>query len=137
MNVGLSIMTAMLAVLAGGAPRGAATRHSTTTHATARQPTPTRATAPRTTSATVHRTPPAAIVHRRPAPVANLQRDGHRRIQRSEAATREFKRETGYPKGRPGYVIDHVVPLKRGGADKPSNMQWQSKAAAKAKDKRE
>jgi 5-methylcytosine-specific restriction endonuclease McrA len=35
----------------------------------------------------------------------------------------------------PGYVIDHVVPLKRGGADTPANMQWQSKAAAKAKDK--
>jgi hypothetical protein len=35
----------------------------------------------------------------------------------------------------PAYVDDHVVPLKRGGADAPSNMQWQTKAAAKAKDK--
>ena len=26
-------------------------------------------------------------------------------------------RETGYPHGRPGYVIDHVIPLKRGGLD--------------------
>jgi len=34
-----------------------------------------------------------------------------------------------------GYVVDHVMPLKRGGADAPSNMQWQTKADAKAKDR--
>ena len=34
-----------------------------------------------------------------------------------------------------GYVIDHKVPLKRGGADAPGNMQWQSTAEAKAKDR--
>jgi 5-methylcytosine-specific restriction endonuclease McrA len=32
-------------------------------------------------------------------------------------------------------VIDHVVPLSRGGADAPSNMQWQTVREAKAKDK--
>jgi 5-methylcytosine-specific restriction endonuclease McrA len=32
-------------------------------------------------------------------------------------------------------VIDHIVPLKRGGKDASSNMQWQTKAAAKAKDR--
>ena len=36
---------------------------------------------------------------------------------------------------RSGYVIDHIVPLACGGADVPSNMQWQTVAAAKAKDK--
>jgi len=44
-------------------------------------------------------------------------------------------KETGYPHGRPGYIIDHVVPLSKGGADNPGNMQWQTKVEAKAKDK--
>jgi hypothetical protein len=36
-----------------------------------------------------------------------------------------------------GYVIDHVRPLACGGSDKASNMQWQTKSAAKAKDRTE
>lgn len=35
----------------------------------------------------------------------------------------------------PGYVIDHIRPLKERGADDPANMQWQTKEAAKQKDK--
>jgi hypothetical protein len=62
-------------------------------------------------------------------------------VQRSSAARRQFQREhpcpaTGMTTGScPGYVVDHIVPLKRGGADSPENMQWQTVAEAKAKDK--
>jgi hypothetical protein len=34
-----------------------------------------------------------------------------------------------------GYVIDHVIALKRGGADTAENMQWQTVEEAKAKDR--
>jgi hypothetical protein len=56
-------------------------------------------------------------------------------IKRSEAARHAFEVKTGYPHGRPGYVIDHIKPLACGGADEPSNMQWQTIEAAKAKDR--
>ena len=36
---------------------------------------------------------------------------------------------------RHGYVTDHIVPLACGGADAPSNMQWQTIEEAKAKDR--
>jgi hypothetical protein len=32
-------------------------------------------------------------------------------------------------------VIDHIEPLACGGADSPANMQWQTVAEAKQKDK--
>jgi hypothetical protein len=33
--------------------------------------------------------------------------------------------------------VDHVQALKHGGVDRPENMQWQTTAEAKAKDKLE
>jgi hypothetical protein len=66
-----------------------------------------------------------------------VERDKQGKIKRSTKAKDEFKKQSGYPHGRPGYVIDHVTPLSRGGRDAPSNMQWQTKADAKAKDRTE
>jgi hypothetical protein len=62
---------------------------------------------------------------------------------RSAAEVRAFKWEqpcpsTGLHGGRcPGWIVDHKEPLCAGGADKPANMQWQTVADAKAKDKLE
>jgi hypothetical protein len=62
-------------------------------------------------------------------------------IHRSSHARSEFKHIQPCPaNGRtsgacPGYVIDHVKPLACGGLDDPSNMQWQTREEAKAKDK--
>jgi hypothetical protein len=73
----------------------------------------------------------------------SVQRDSHGKIKRSAAAKDAFKRQqpcpsTGKSRGAcPGYVIDHVKPLECGGADAPSNMQWQTVAAGKSKDKTE
>ncbi len=72
---------------------------------------------------------------------AGVPRDSHGRIRRSTSARNAFKHAhpcpaTGKAVGAcPGYVIDHRVALKRGGMDAPSNMQWQTRAAAKAKDR--
>ena len=58
-----------------------------------------------------------------------------RSIHRSRAAVRQFERATGYPRGRKGYVVDHVWPLLCGGRDAPENMQWQTIEEGKRKDK--
>lgn len=72
---------------------------------------------------------------------AGVRRDRRGRIARSSKARTSFRKShpcpvTGKSTGKcPGYVIDHIVPLKRGGADQPGNMQWQPAQAAKAKDR--
>jgi hypothetical protein len=79
--------------------------------------------------------------HHRSTYAAGVRRDSHGRVERSTKAKDEFRRQhpcpsTGSSRGAcPGYVIDHVQALKHGGADVPENMQWQSKADAKAKDR--
>ncbi|MGZ7104654.1 MAG: HNH endonuclease signature motif containing protein [Candidatus Angelobacter sp.] len=74
-------------------------------------------------------------------PHPSVQYNKHGKIKRSHAAKASFEREhpcpsTGKSTGRcPGYIVDHVHALECGGPDDPSNMQWQTTADAKAKDK--
>jgi hypothetical protein len=76
------------------------------------------------------------------APLADaaLPQTGH---ARSAAVLRAFQRShpcpsTGKKTGScPGYIKDHVRALCDGGADAVSNLQWQTIAAAKAKDRTE
>src|SRR5262249_47195941 len=65
------------------------------------------------------------------------RRSANGKIKRSAAARHAFMKQTGYPNGRKGYVIDHIIPLECGGADAPSNMQWQTVQEAKIKDRSE
>lgn len=76
-----------------------------------------------------------------PRAAVDVPRDPSGRIHRSSTARGEFKKSnpcpaTGRSSGAcPGYVVDHITPLKRGGPDSPGNMQWQTKDDAKAKDR--
>ena len=73
----------------------------------------------------------------------SCQRDKSGRIARSSTAQTAFRKanpcpSTGKTTGPcTGYVIDPRVPLKRGGRDHASNMQWQTLQAARAKDRME
>lgn len=86
---------------------------------------------------------PRSAARSQPRDVAHRQRAGAKlpATPRSTAARRAFQEShpcpaTGKTAGTcPGYVVDHIVPLKRGGSDSPSNMQWQTVSEAKAKDR--
>jgi hypothetical protein len=79
--------------------------------------------------------------HHAKSKCAYCAHDSHGKIKRNPEARHAFRHShpcpsTGRTSGAcPGYVIDHVQALKHGGADAPSNMQWQTTAAAKAKDR--
>lgn len=74
--------------------------------------------------------------------IALIANSASAEIKRSPAAVRAFKKLHPCPSTAPhkkatcpGWVVDHVIALACGGPDKPSNMQWQTVADAKAKDK--
>jgi hypothetical protein len=84
-----------------------------------------------------------ALIVFAPALLLSATLNADAKPHRSHAAIAAFKREhpcpsNGKTRGAcPGFVIDHVKPLACGGPDAPSNMQWQTVADAKAKDKEE
>ena len=62
-------------------------------------------------------------------------------VHRSQATPRAFQQSnpcpsTGKTTGAcPGFIKDHVIPLCKGGPDTAANLQWQTTAAAKEKDR--
>jgi len=62
-------------------------------------------------------------------------------VTRSRSAKAAFARRHACPSTHlhktscPGHVIDHIKALACGGKDAPENMQWQTIAEGKAKDK--
>ena len=87
--------------------------------------------------------PHASLSHTRSKAAPDVPRDKPGRIAHSAVAKDQFKWQqlflsTGKSKGAcPGYVIDPVVPLKRGGKVASENKQWQMKEVAKVKDRTE
>jgi hypothetical protein len=121
-------------------PKVTAAKSTKSTKATkATKPTATAAAKPATHTASKH--PSAHSQHASHKATAGAKRDAHGKLSRSTQRKNAFKKShpcpsTGKSTGScPGYVVDHKVALKRGGADVPQNMQWQTKQAAKAKDK--
>ncbi len=53
---------------------------------------------------------------------SGTQPHSHGKIKRSLSARHDFMKEAGRPHGKPGYVIEHLVPLSNGGADDPINI---------------
>jgi hypothetical protein len=58
---------------------------------------------------------------------------GMPKVERSSSAKKEFLKSQGYKTIPHGYEVDHIVPLSKGGSDKPSNMQLLPKEVHKQK----
>lgn len=54
--------------------------------------------------------------------IRRVQKTG--KIYRDYKAVNDFKRTHPKPEDGHAYDIDHIMPLAKGGADKPYNMQW-------------
>jgi hypothetical protein len=126
----LHVLALLLAVLV--APFTNAWGHASTSRSTAAR---TSVSKPRAAKPKARSTPRATTN------CTSCARDSRSRIARNATVKHDFQKShpcpsTGKATGAcKGYVIDHVLPLKRGGADAVGNTQWQTVQAAKAKDK--
>jgi len=55
------------------------------------------------------------------------------KVKRNGSAKKQFLRSKGYKNVPPGYEVDHIIPLSKGGRDEPSNMQLIPKIVHKQK----
>ena len=55
------------------------------------------------------------------------------KVERNGSAKKQFLKSKGYNRVPPGYEVDHIVPLSKGGRDEPSNMQLIPKSVHKQK----
>jgi hypothetical protein len=65
-----------------------------------------------------------------------VARDRKGKIKRSQSEKKKFLKSLGYKRVPPGYEVDHVTPLYKGGADKAYNMRLIPKAEHRAKHRR-
>lgn len=69
-------------------------------------------------------------------PVADAVNAPHMSTAEAEFRAANPCPATGLPRGLcKGYVVDRIIPAVCGGAEAPDNMQWQTLAEAKAKDR--
>ena len=71
------------------------------------------------------------------SPAVGVERDSEGHIKRSSSAKREFLKSRGLDEVPEGYEVDHIVPLYKGGADEPYNMQLLPEDVHKQKTKRD
>ncbi len=113
------------AALVMASPKGGSTYHAP------------RASAPRAPKIHAPKVSTPRIRTPKPPKAAKLPKSTSKRdpAERSAFVKSHPCPSTGKTSGAcPGYVVDHVRPLACGGADSPSNMQWQTEASGKIKD---
>ena len=92
--------------------------------------------APKTSSSTYHYSPPKSTYKSGSTTYISGQQyktTGLSKVERSSSEKEKFLKSQGYKKVPPGYEVDHIQPLSKGGQDNPSNMELLTKQQHKQK----